>query len=138
MSEAQNQAIARRCMKEFWGKGNVSVADEIFAEDCLFYVPSAPPMGRGPQAVKDFMAYVRSGFEDFDTVVDRVITNGDVAIVYGSGHGIHVGEQLGAPATGHKVTMKGVLTLQIIDGKIVNYQADWDTAGFAKQIGAIP
>lgn len=136
MSEAQNHCIAHRCIEDFWGKGDMSVADEIFAEDCQFHIPSAPPMGQGPQAAKDFMAYVRSGFKDFHTVVDRVITNGDIAIVYGSGHGIHVGEQLGAAATGNKVTMKGVLTLQIADGKIIHYQADWDTAAFAKQIGA--
>lgn len=136
MSEAQNRMIALRCMEEFWGRGDASVADEIFAEDCLFHVPSAPPMGQGPGAVKDFMAYVRSGFRDFRTRVERVISNGDVAIVYGSGHGVHVGEQLGAAATGREVTMKGVLTLQIADGKIVNYQANWDTASFLRQIGA--
>ena len=136
MSEAENYSIARRCMEDFWGQGDASVADEIFAEDCVFYVPSAPPMGRGPQAAKDFMAHVRSGFKDFQTVVDRVITNSDIAIVYGMGRGIHVGDVLGAPPTGNQVTMKGVLTLQIVDGKIVNYQADWDTASFARQIGA--
>ncbi len=138
MSEAENQWIARRCMEEFWGKGDASVADEIFAAECSFHVPSAPPMGSGPQAAKDFLTHVRSGFKDFHTVVDRVITNGDVAIVYGSGHGIHRGEQLGAPPTGIKVAMKGVLTLQIAQGKIVHYQADWDTASFAKQVGATP
>ncbi len=138
MSEAENHMIARRCMEEFWGKGDESVADEIFAEDCQLHVPSAPPIGRGPQAAKDFMAYVRSGFTEFHTVVDRVIANGNVAIVYGMGHGIHTGEQLGAPPTGNKVTMKGVLTLLITDGKIVHYQADWDTAAFVKQIGAVP
>ncbi len=138
MSEADNRMIARRCMVEFWGQGDESVADEIFAEECELHVPSAPPMGRGPQAAKEFMNYVRSGFKDFHTVVDRVIANGNVAIVYGSGHGIHVGEQLGVPPTGNKVTMKGVLTLQFAEGKIVVYQADWDTAAFARQIGAIP
>lgn len=136
MSEAENYSIARRCMEEFWGRGNASVADEIFAEDCVFHVPSAPSLGHGPQAAKDFMAHVRSGFKDFQTIVDRVITNSDIAIVYGIGHGIHVGEVLGAPPTGKKVTMKGVLTLQIVDGKIINYQAAWDTASFARQIGA--
>lgn len=138
MSESENHAIARRCMEDFWGRGDASVADEIFAEDCSFHIPSAPPMGRGPQAAKDFMAFVRSGFEEFRTVVDRVITNGDIAIVYGAGHGVHVGEVLGEAPTGEKVTMKGVLTLRIAGGKVVDYQADWDTAAFIKQIGASP
>ncbi len=136
MSEEQNRRIAHRCMEDFWGKGDASVADEIFAEDCAFHVPSAPPMGRGPQAAKDFLAYVHSGFEEFHTVADRVITNGNIAIVYGSGHGIHTGDQLDAHPTGDKVTMAGVLTLRIIDGKIVDYRADWDTAAFEKQLGA--
>ncbi len=136
MSEEQNRRIARRCMEDFWGKGDASVADEIFAEDCVFHIPSAPPMERGPQAAKDFLAYVHSGFEEFHTVVDRVITNGNIAIVYGSGHGIHTGGQLGAGPTGNKVIMSGVLTLRIIEGMIVDYRADWDTADFAQQIDA--
>ncbi len=135
MSEEQNRRIAHRCMEDFWGKGDASVADEIFAEDCVFHVPSAPPMGRGPQAAKDFLAYVHAGFEEFHTTVDRVITNGNIAIAYGSGHGIHTGAQLGARPTGEKVTMTGVLTLRIIEGKIVDYRADWDTAAFTKQVG---
>lgn len=137
MSDEQNRRIAHRCMEDFWGRGDASVADEIFAEDCVFSVPGAPPMGRGPLAAKDFLAFVRSGFEDFSTVVDRVITEGDIAVVYGSGRGIHAGEHLGAPHTGSEVTMKGVLSLRIIDGKIVDYRADWDTAAFAEQIGAV-
>ena len=135
MSEEQNRRIAQRCMEDFWGKGDASVADEIFAEDCVFHVPSAPPMGRGPQAAKEFLAYVHSGFQDFQTVVDRVIANGNIAIAYGFGQGIHSGEQLGAPSNGKKVIMRGVLTLRIDDGKIVDYRADWDTAAFKKQLG---
>ncbi len=136
MSEEQNRKIAHRCMEEFWGKGDASVAAEIFAEDCVFHIPSAPPIGRGPQAAKEFLAYVRSGFEEFQTVVDRVITNGNIAIVYGLGRGTHTGEQLGGHPTGREVTMAGVLTLRIDGGKIVDYRADWDTAAFEKQVGA--
>ena len=135
MSEDQNRTIAQRCMEEFWGQGDASVADEIFAEDCDFQIPSVPPMGRGPRAAVEFMAYVRSAFEDFTTTVDRVVADGDVAVVYGSGQGIQVGEVLGARPRGEKVTMTGVLTLRIADGKIVEYRADWDTAAFARQLG---
>ena len=135
MSDEQNRRIAYRCMEDFWGKGEASIADEIFAEDCTFQVPGAPPMGQGPQAAKDFMALVRFGLSDFHTIVDQVITDGDTVVVYGEGHGVHSGELMGAPPTGDKVTMTGVLTLRIVDGKIVYYQADWDTAAFVKQTG---
>lgn len=135
MSDEQNRRIAHRCMEDFWGKGDASVADEIFAKDCTFRVPGAPPLGEGPQAAKDFLALVHSGFSDFHTVVDQVITDGDITVVYGSGHGIHSGELLGASPTGDKVTMTGVLTLRIVDGMIVEYQADWDTAAFVRQTG---
>ncbi len=137
MSEEQSRRIAHRCMTDFWGRGDTSVADEIFADDCAFRVPGAPPMGHGPQAAKDFMALVRSAFSDFDTIVDRVITEGDVTVVYGWGHGTHSGVLLGAAPTGGKVTMKGVLTLRIRGGWIVDYQADWDTAAFVKQTGIV-
>lgn len=135
MSEEQNRGIAHRCMTDFWGKGEEAIADEIFAEECIFHVPSAPPIGRGPQAAREFLAHVRSEFRDFQTVVDRVITNGNIAIVYGFGRGIHVGTP-GTGPTDEEVLMKGVLTLRILDGKIVDYRADWDTAAFEKQVGA--
>ncbi len=135
MSEVENRRIARRCMEDFWGKGDASVADQIFAEDCVFHIPNAPPIGQGPQAAKEFLAHVRSEFTDFHTVVERVIANGNIAIAYGSGEGVHVGTQLRARPTGEKVKMFGVLTLRISDGKIVDYRADWDTAAFERQLG---
>ena len=33
MSTEQNKALIRRFYEEVWGKGNVDVADEIFARD---------------------------------------------------------------------------------------------------------
>jgi hypothetical protein len=36
MSE-QNKAVLRRHFEELWSQGNVALADELFASDCLVH-----------------------------------------------------------------------------------------------------
>ncbi len=136
MSTEQNKTIARRCVEEFWNRGDAAVANELFAEDCVFQIAAAPEMGRGPGAAVEFMTYVRSGIHSFQAYVHDMVAEGEKVVVYGGGRGIHGGEQMGAAPTGKEVEMKGVLTLRIVDGKIVEYRGDWDTSSFIQQIGA--
>ena len=48
MSEA-NKNVVRRLFEEVWSKGNLSVADELFASTYAHHDPSTPDVGRGPR-----------------------------------------------------------------------------------------
>jgi len=51
MSE-QNKAVVRRVFDELWNKGNLPVADGLFASTYTHHDPSTPDAGRGPESEK--------------------------------------------------------------------------------------
>ena len=50
MSAEEIKAIQRRLFAEFFSKGKLEVADEIFAPDHVYYNPDTPEGIRGPKA----------------------------------------------------------------------------------------
>ncbi len=44
--------VVRRLFEELWNKGNLSVADELFAPTYAHHDPSTPDVGRGPESEK--------------------------------------------------------------------------------------
>jgi ketosteroid isomerase-like protein len=56
-----------------WCRGDLSVVDELFAEDFVGRHPGAPDWN-GRRALKDVVTAVRTGFPDFKEVVEEVIS----------------------------------------------------------------
>jgi predicted ester cyclase len=49
----------------------------------------------------------------------------------------HLGDQLGVPATGRRVTVTGMTIVRLRDGKIVEAWNNYDQLSLMKQIGAL-
>ena len=62
-----------------WCRGDLSVVDELFAEDFVGRHPGAPDW-IGRRAVKDVVTAVRTGFPDFKEVVEEVIIAGEKVV----------------------------------------------------------
>ncbi len=55
MTAEENKALFRRYVEEGWVKGNVEVADEVFAERYVAHQPDGSEQERGPEDVKQFL-----------------------------------------------------------------------------------
>jgi len=133
----ENKAIALRLIDEVLNAHNVARCDELYAPD---YVPHSLPPGFSPdrEGTKQYHSHYFQAFPDMDITVDGMIAEGDHVAVYYTGNGTHQGELIGIPPTGKQVTASAVLTLRIVDGKIVEDWLDGDKLGLLQQLGVIP
>jgi hypothetical protein len=60
--EKENKAISRRADEELFNRGNVDVADELFAPSFVFHDPANHEDWHGPESVKQFAVMMRAAF----------------------------------------------------------------------------
>ena len=133
-----NKAVARRWVEEIWNKGDLSVIDEIVAEDYVDRSPAAPGAPTDRDGIKAGVSGFRAAFPDAHFAIDAMMAEGDTVVVPQTFTGTHQGELHGAPATGNQVTFKGIFIYRIQNGKIVERWGAFDTLSFMIQLGAVP
>ena len=137
MSE-ENKAIVRRVFLELINKGNLDVADEVFAPGYVFRDPLLSETVRGPEGFKRLIAGYLEAAPDARITIHDQIAEGDTVMTRWTAHGTHTGDLMGYPATGKRYELPGVLVSRLTAGKIVE---DWefrDDLGMLQQVGAIP
>ena len=107
MSEV-NKTIVRRLFEEVWNKGNLSVADELFAPNYDHHDPSTPDFGRGPESEKKRATLYRTAFPDLRLTIEDIIAEGDAVMARWSCRGTHNGDLSGIAPTGKQFTISGV------------------------------
>ena len=72
MSTEDNTVIAKRFVKEVWNKGNMAVADELFAPGFVNHgpLPGLPPDAEG---YKQNVALLRKAFPDLHLTIEHII-----------------------------------------------------------------
>ena len=137
MSLEENKAIMRRMIEELWNKGDMQVADELFAPDHTS--PSAPQLPPGSEGVKMIVSMFRNAMPDYHMTIDLIIAEGAQVAARFIQSGTHTGDDLmGIAQTGKSATWTEVGVLQIKDGKIVQSWYEVDMLGMMQQLGAIP
>src|SRR5688572_7396279 len=110
MSAELNKAIVTRFYEELWNNRNISVADEIFARDCVTHqlrsgaVSAGAP--RSPEAVKQHVAEWLKGFPDLRFSIEQMIAEADRVASLSVMHGTHTGAWLGVAPTGKQVSIR--------------------------------
>jgi steroid delta-isomerase-like uncharacterized protein len=140
MSAEQNKAIARRWLKDGFEKGNLALANEVFAADYIGHDPNSPPGGwpRGPEGGKAVAATYRGAFPDLQFTIEEEITEGDMVVTRWTARGTNTGELMGMPPTGKKATVAGIDINRIANGKIAETWTNFDALGMLLQLGVIP
>ena len=137
MSE-QNKAVVRRTFEELWNKGNLSIADELFAPNYDHHDPSTPDVGRGPESEKKRATLYRNAFPDLRLTVEGLVAEGETVVARWSCHGTHKGELNGIAPTGKQFTISGVTIAHFENGKMVEGWVNWDALGLMQQLGLVP
>jgi steroid delta-isomerase-like uncharacterized protein len=137
MSE-QNKSIVRRLIEEVWNKGNLSVADELFASTYEHHDASSPDFGRGPESEKKRATLYRTAFPDFRLTVEDIIAEGETVMTRWSCRGTHKGDLSGIAPTGKQFTISGITVGRLANGKIAESYVNWDALGLMQQLGVVP
>jgi len=135
---AVTTALIRRFIEEVLTKGRLEVVDEIWAKDGVFAATLIPEV-RGPEAVKQVVAAVRTAVPDIHySLVGEPVVQGDRCSFRWTASGTHRGDFVGIAPTGRHFTHPGTTTVRMRGGKIAECWGDWDALGFMQQLGVAP
>jgi len=88
--------------------------DQFFASKVDF---NGKPAGKAE--LQRRVASFRAAYPDFRATIDEQIAEGDLVVTRLTCTGTHLGNDIGVPATGRKVTFTGVAIDRIENGKVV-------------------
>jgi predicted ester cyclase len=79
-----------------------------------------------------------AAFPDARHEIERVLVDGEHAIVLARFRGTHRGELMGIPATGRAVEFSVIHVDRVVDGRVVEHRGELDSAGLMQQLGTPP
>ncbi|MGD9386572.1 MAG: ester cyclase [Thioalkalispiraceae bacterium] len=130
-----NKDIIRRLYGEVMAKGNMAVADEIFAADFVDHMPIMETPDRA--GLLKSVEAARKAFPDVKPEIIAEIAEGDwVSIAVYADGGAHKGEYMGIPATGNHVTWTETHFWKVIDGKIKEHYGNVSMFEIHKMLGS--
>ena len=134
----ESKALVRRQEEELFGRGNLELADEIYAPDYVGHDPSNPEDVRGLQAAKRAAADYRRAFPDLRVSVEDLIAEGDRVAARLRFRGTHLGEMDGIAPTGKRVECTGIVISRVEGGRIAEDWANFDDLIMMRQLGVTP
>jgi steroid delta-isomerase-like uncharacterized protein len=137
-TNARNAEIYVGAIDDLYNQGKLEVADAVYAKDYEFHVTEAGMGSRGPDEIKRRVAAFRTGFPDLRVVPEQTICEGDTVAVRATLTGTHRGEFLGVAPTGKPVTIQVLSMGRLVDGRIQESWATWDTGSLFRQLGVQP
>jgi steroid delta-isomerase-like uncharacterized protein len=134
----ENKALVQRFVEEAFNKGNVGVANEVYASTFIAHDPTIPEGQGSPEQVKQFVNTYLSAFPDGHTTVEAVISEGEKVAYRWTFRGTHRGELMGIPPTGREVTITGITINRLSGGKVEEQWNNFDQLGMLQQLGVGP
>jgi steroid delta-isomerase-like uncharacterized protein len=135
MAADDNKELVRRFYEEVWDKGNVDVADEVFAHDYVRHdlrATNAAPGSRGTEANRTCL---RTAFSDLRFEVEIVIAEVDYVAARWTARGTHTGSWGAVEATGRPMTLSGVNIFRFEHGRVAEIWNHRDDLGLHEQLG---
>jgi steroid delta-isomerase-like uncharacterized protein len=124
-SKRAMRAFPVRYMEEVFNQRKFEVLDELFSSDLL---------GRIRASALPFL----TAFPDWHGTVDDIVVEGDKVVNRWTGHGTHLADLMGLPATGKSVTLEGITVFRIAAGKVVEEWTQADQLSLMRQLGVLP
>ncbi|MFF7979530.1 ester cyclase [Streptomyces sp. NPDC007901] len=115
--------------------GDLDALDGIVAAGSVDHDP-APGQAPGPEGYKAMFGALRAAFPDLNVQVEHLVaTDDELAFAYVI-TGTHLGPLMGRPATGRKVSYRGMQISRFDrDGKLVERWGSSDELGMLRQLG---
>jgi predicted ester cyclase len=141
MVAEDNGALVRRSIEKLWNRGDLSVADDVFAPDYVLHpsyeADAAGPCG--PLGVRQRVHMWRAALHDLHITIEDLVAAGDRVVTRWSGRGTDAEDHWwGMPATGKVVTWTAVLISRVAEGQIAEEWLLWDRLGLWQQLEVAP
>ena len=138
VSSQEGTRIVRRWFEDIFTRGDLSVVDEIVAEDFVAHGPGDHPGSHGAEAFKDWLRWYRATFTDPEWTVHDVIVAGDRIVARYSGKTTYRGGLLDIPSADQRVTESGILIYRVEGAKVKEIWPEMSDLQVVQQLGAFP
>ncbi len=140
MSVEENKALVKRFIEAGnnikGDPGNIKpFMDEYLAPSHVHHSPTGETK---IEETTKFYNMVFTAFPDLYYTIDDVVAEGDRVVLRLTSSATHKGVFQGIPATGKRVSFKGVDIFRVDKGKITDEWSFPDVLGLMQQLGAIP
>jgi steroid delta-isomerase-like uncharacterized protein len=136
VSEESNKALVRRFYDEVWAKGNLEVADELFADEYERHDFRESEPAAGPEGQKQIAGVFRAAFPDLTWEIDFLLADGDFVVGRWTAAGTHLGSWAGVEPTGRSMRFSAINVFRFSNGKVVELWNHRDDLGLMQQLGA--
>ena len=116
-------------------RGDVSVAEKVFAADCVIHINGSPDRNLSVAGFKQMMAGLLAAFPDLRLTIEDQIVAGDKVATRWIAEGTNSGPFGSVSATGRRVRVDGLILDHVVDGRVVERWEQWDQAGMMQQLG---
>jgi steroid delta-isomerase-like uncharacterized protein len=116
-------------------RGDVSVAEDVFARDGVVHINGSPDPNLSVEGFKQMISGLLSAFPDLRFTVEDQIVAGDKVATRWIAEGTNSGPFGTVPATGRRVRINGLILDRVAGGKVVERWEQWDQGGLMQQLG---
>jgi len=131
-------AAVRRFYSLF-AAGDLAAADDVFADDCRFTMPTGAMTKEEHRRLGEAFS---AALPDAHMVIDHVVDGGDELVVEGRFVGTHTGDlqspQGTIPASGNTIELRFADYFKTSGGRIADHRSYWDQIDMMTQLGAMP
>ena len=138
MSTEQNKATIRKWVEEGWNKGNLAVADEVYAANVVQHDPGSPMPVTSSEALKMYVGGFRAAFPDLHFTIDDLLAEADKVVWRFTANGTQTGPLPNIPPTGKSGKVTGIVIFRFANSKVAEVWVNFDMLGLLQQLGVIP
>jgi predicted ester cyclase len=132
---AENTDRLKRLLLEGFGQGDMSVLDEVVAEDFIEHQQGLP---QGREGLKNVIRELRQAFPDLSYTVVQMVADGGKVRGHFRARGTNEGPFMGQDPTGKVMEIDVIDISRFEDGKMVEHWGVPDRLGTLLQLGFFP
>lgn len=132
-----NKSVIRTFVEQVLNQGRFEQLDTLVLEDFVELDP-LPGQSQGRAGLREVVRQMREAFPDMHWVVEEMVGEGDKVCTRFTWTGTQRAPFLGVPATGKRVSVKGVVIDRLNGGKMADSRILMDTLGLMQQLGVLP
>lgn len=130
----QAQNLVRRLIDAI-NRQDYDALQDLVAPDYVYRTPGEELRGVG--ALQGLLTAYHRGFPDLELVIDDMFGARDRVATAFTFNGTHLGELMGVPATGRRVSVHGAIHSRVKAGRLVEEWELLDLAAMFQQLGLV-
>lgn len=131
-----NKELIRAYFQRAFVEHDLDTAAQLGSKDYRLHGPMQTESSTGPGAFKEGHGLYLRAMRDHVAAIDDQIAEGDKVVTRWTASGCQIKDLPGIPDKGKCFEIGGITIHRVSDGKIAEEWVNWDTADFARQLGA--